>query len=194
MEKDSVESDFKVVIIGGSAGSLQVLMRILPELTTIKSYALIIVLHRKNSDDSTLEELIALKTKVKVKEVEDKVAVLPGFIYVAPSDYHLLFEKTNVLSLDISEKINYSRPSIDVSFQSAAEVYQSNLTGILLSGANADGTQGLIAIKNLGGHTIVQDPLTAEVPFMPNHATENATIDEIRDIDGLKDYLLSLNR
>jgi two-component system chemotaxis response regulator CheB len=193
MEKDSVVSDFKVVIIGGSAGSLQVLMKILPELTTIHSYALIIVLHRKSSDDSTLEELIALKTKVKVKEVEDKVAVLPGFIYVAPSDYHLLFEKSNVLSLDISEKINYSRPSIDVSFQSAAEVYQSNLTGIILSGANVDGTIGLMAIKDYGGRTIVQDPLTAEVPFMPNHAIENAEPDEIRDVDGLIEYLQLLN-
>ena len=158
MEKNQINPDFKVVIIGGSAGSLSVLMQILPQLPVIKSYALVIVLHRRSTDEQTLEELITLKVSSNVKAVEDKEPFLPGYIYVAPSNYHLLFEKNNVLSLDTSEKINYSRPSIDVSFESAAEVYKNKLTGILLSGSNADGTQGLKAIKKQGGTIIVQDP------------------------------------
>ncbi|CAD0008128.1 chemotaxis protein CheB [Flavobacterium salmonis] len=193
MEKDQVIPDFKVVIIGGSAGSLSVLMQILPQLPVIKSYALVIVLHRRSTDEQTLEELITLKVSSNVKAVEDKEPFLPGCVYVAPSNYHLLFEKNNVLSLDTSEKINYSRPSIDVSFESAAEVYKKQLTGILLSGSNADGTQGLKAIQNAGGTIIVQDPESAEMPFMPNSAIQNTTPDYVLNIQGILDFILSID-
>lgn len=170
MEESKIISDCKVVIIGGSAGSLNALMQILPELTPLKGFSIVIVLHRKSTDDQTLEELIALKSSIEVKPVEDKVPLLPGFVYVAPSNYHLLFEKDNFLALDTSEKINYSRPSIDVSFESAAEIYGSSLVGILLSGSNTDGTEGLKAIKAAGGTIVVQNPLVADMPFMPNNA------------------------
>lgn len=193
MEKNTIEDSFKLVIVGGSAGSLQVLMKILPQLDPIISFALVIVLHRKNTDNSTLEELIALKTSIPVKEVEDKVAVRPGFIYIAPSDYHLLFEKNNVISLDSSEKVNYSRPSIDVSFQSAAEIYKSRTTGIVLSGANGDGTLGLIAIKEVGGTTIVQEPESAEMPYMPRNAIAKALPDQILTVEGIIEYLKIIN-
>jgi two-component system, chemotaxis family, protein-glutamate methylesterase/glutaminase len=193
MEKDQVIPDFRVVIIGGSAGSLNALMQILPHLSAIRSFAIVIVLHRKSTDEQTLEELIALKTIINVKPVEDKVPFSPGFIYIAPSNYHLLFEKNSTLSLDTSEKINYSRPSIDVSFESAAEVYKNNLTGILLSGSNADGTQGLKAIKNEGGIIIVQDPNSAEMPFMPNHAIQNTTPDYILNIQEILQFILSID-
>ena len=179
MEKSNLISDFRVVIFGGSAGSLEVLLKILPKLKTPISFALVIVVHRKNSEDSTLEELIALKTTIPVREVEDKILLEPGSIYIAPSDYHLLFEKSNLLSLDTSEKVNYSRPSIDVAFESAAEVYGDLLTGILLSGANSDGTHGLNAIRQLGGITVVQNPETAEMPFMPQNAIASEKPDYI---------------
>ena len=120
---------------------------------------------RKSTDDQTLEELIALKSKIPVKIVEDKVPLVPGYIYVAPSNYHLLFEKNDTLSLDTSEKINYSRPSIDVSFESAAEVYGEALVGILLSGSNTDGTNGLKAIKKAGGTIVVQNPTISRDAF-----------------------------
>lgn len=193
MEKDKIISGCKVVIIGGSAGSLEVLMKILPRLDHIKDFSLVIVMHRKGSEDTILEELIASKTNIPVMEVEDKVALLPGYIYIAPSDYHLLFEKNNLLSLDTSEKINYSRPSIDVSFESAAEAYGSSLVGILLSGANADGTEGLRIIKNAGGIIAVQDPETAEMPFMPNNALLNSDPDYILDIEKILKFLTSIN-
>ena len=158
MEENKITSDCKVIIFGGSAGSLLALMQILPQLPVIDFIAIVIIVHRKSTDEETLEELIKLKSVIEVKPVEDKVPLLPGFIYIAPSNYHLLFEKNNLLSLDTSEKINYSRPSIDVSFESAAEVYKNQLIGILLSGSNADGTQGLKAIQKEGGTIVVQDP------------------------------------
>jgi two-component system chemotaxis response regulator CheB len=182
----------KVVIIGGSAGSLEVLIKILPRLQPIPSFALVIVLHRKNSEDSTLEELIAIKTTVPVKQVEDKTPLVPGYIYVAPSDYHLLFETNGDLSLDISEKVNYSRPSIDVCFESAAHVYGASLTGILLSGANADGTYGLQEIKKVGGVVVIQDPETAEMPFMPKTALDNNAPDFVLGIEELLQFINSI--
>jgi len=186
MEENKIE---KVVIIGGSAGSLDVLIKVLPQLKPIPNFALVIVLHRKSAEDNTLEELIAMKTIIQVRQVEDKTMLLQGYIYVAPSDYHLLFETNGELSLDISEKVNYSRPSIDVSFESAAEVYGPKLTGILLSGANADGTYGLKVIKQQRGTVVIQDPATAEMPFMPRTALENNSPDFVLDVDGLLQYL-----
>jgi two-component system chemotaxis response regulator CheB len=193
MEKDQVSADFKVVIIGGSAGSLNVLMQVLPQLPAIKSFAIVIVVHRKSTDEQTFEELIELKSPVKVKQVEDKVPLLPGFIYIAPSNYHLLFEKNNTLSLDTSEKVNYSRPSIDVSFESAAEIFKNQLTGILLSGSNADGTNGLKAIQNEGGTIIVQNPESADMPFMPNSAIQNMTPDYVLNIQEILQFILSID-
>ena len=189
MEKNEVKS-CELVLIGGSAGSLKVLMHILPLLVTIPTYALVIVLHRKNTEDATLEELIAAKTILPLKMVEDKTVLEPGFIYVAPPDYHLLFEKNNFLSLDISEKINHSRPSIDVSFESAAEIYKSSLTAILLSGSNTDGTLGLKRVKELGGKIIVQKPDSAEMPYMPQYAIQNASPKFIFDVNEILNFLI----
>jgi len=180
---------YRVVLIGGSAGSLEVVLDLLKSMSPFRSYSLVIILHRKSGEDNKLEELLALKTNIPVKEVEDKTALAPGAIYVAPSDYHLLFEKNGTLSLDTSEKVNYSRPSIDVSFESAADAYGNGVAAILLSGANADGTQGLKIVKQAGGMTIVQDPDTAEMPFMPKHAVENAAPDKALDAEGIAAFL-----
>ena len=192
MEKNKIEN-CKVLIIGGSAGSLEVLMNIFPNLKPISSFSIVIVLHRKNSEDNMLEELFALKTQIPVKGVEDKTPLESGFIYIAPSDYHLLFEKSGLLSLDISEKVNFSRPSIDVSFESASEVYGSNLIGILLSGSNSDGTQGLIAIKDAGGKIIIQDPENSKMPFMPKNALSNTSPDFILNENEILQFILSIN-
>jgi len=193
MEKDKIVSGCKVVLIGGSAGSLNTLMQILPEIPTLNHFAIVIVVHRKSTDDQTLEELITLKSRVPVKPVEDKVPLLPGFVYVAPSNYHLLFEKNETLSLDTSEKINYSRPSIDVSFESAAEIYKEALVGILLSGSNTDGTKGLIAIKAAGGTIAVQNPLSADMPFMPNNAVLYSEPDFVLNNQEILEFLISIN-
>ncbi|RZJ32011.1 MAG: chemotaxis protein CheB [Flavobacterium sp.] len=186
--------NFPVVLIGGSAGSIEVLVRLLPLLPQQAVYALVIVVHRKSGDDTTLEELVTFKSSLPVAEVEDKTQMIPGHLYVAPADYHLLFEKNYTLSLDISEKVNYSRPSIDVSFESAAYAYGDRAAAILLSGSNADGTEGLRAITKTGGTAVVQDPKTAEMPFMPQHAIENGLGDFILGIEELAKFLENLNR
>ena len=188
MEKDKM-MPYRVVLIGGSAGSLEIVLELLKTLAAFSAYSVVIVLHRKGGEDNTLEELLVLKTKIPVKGVEDKTVLNPGTIYVAPSDYHLLFEKDGTLSLDTSEKINYSRPSIDVSFESAADAYGNGVAAILLSGANADGTEGLKIVKQAGGTTIIQDPDTAEMPFMPKHAMENAAPDKVLDVEGIAAFL-----
>ena len=193
MEENKVISKCKVVIVGGSAGSLNSLMNILPNLPKLISFALVIVLHRKSSDDLTLEELLKVKSSVPVKIIEDKIPLVAGFLYVAPSNYHLLFEKNDTLALDTSEKVNYSRPSIDVSFESAAEVYGSSLIGILLSGSNADGTEGMKAIQKSDGLIVIQDPLSADMPFMPKHAIVNTKPDYILNNEEILNFLISIN-
>jgi two-component system chemotaxis response regulator CheB len=188
MEKNKIS----VLVIGGSAGSLDVLMQVLPELPAIKTLAIVIVLHRKSSDDMMLEELIAAKSATPIRDTEDKVPLLTGYIYIAPADYHLLFETNGLLSLDASEKINYSRPSIDVSFETAAEAYGANTAAILLSGANSDGTHGLQAIQKAGGVIVVQSPETAEMAFMPKNAIAHTLPDYILDSDQIVAFIKML--
>ncbi len=179
MEKSTVGTQTELVIIGGSAGSIDALLRILPNISPSVSFAVVLVLHRLPAEDQTLEQLLAIKSSLPLILIEDKTKLLRGTLYVAPADYHLLFESRNEFSLDGSEKVNYSRPSIDVSFESAAAVFGNRVTGILLSGANADGTLGFAALKESGARTIAQDPATAEVPFMPQAAIASENVDLI---------------
>lgn len=189
MEENDVKRDLKVVVIGGSAGSLSVLFEIFPALSPDLNTTIILVLHRKNSADSALSDLLATKTVIPTKEVEDKDPIVPGNIYLAPADYHLLIEKDYTFSLDYSEKINFSRPSLDVTFESAADVFGPSLIAILLSGANEDGTAGLITVKQSGGFIVAQKPETAQMPFMPQHAIANTDIDMVLDVKEITDFI-----
>lgn len=193
MEEINIKKKCKLVLIGGSAGSLEVLSSILPKLNAIKTFAIVLILHRKSGEDSTLENLITLKTIIPLEKVEDKVLLKSGFIYVAPSDYHLLFEKNKQLSLDVSEKVNYSRPSIDVSFESAAVAFKSKCIAILLSGANSDGTEGLRSIQKAGGKVILQNPDNAIMPFMPQSALSTLTPDYVFDVPELLEFINSID-
>lgn len=170
---------YKLVAIGGSAGSLEVILHIVSVLPAASGASFIIIVHRRYDMDSILENLIASRTQMAVREVEDKESLLPDTIYIAPPDYHLLLESEEAFSLDSSEKIHFSRPSIDVTFQSVAEVFGNRAVGVLLSGANADGAAGLENIKKSGGLTIVQDPETADMPFMPQQAINRNIVDDI---------------
>lgn len=169
----------KVVMIGGSAGSIQVLAEILPRLKENLLLAVVIVLHRKPAAESTLTFLLNSYSNLAVSEVTDKMSLEGGKVFLAPADYHLLFESDNVMSLDVSEKINFSRPSIDVSFCSASQVYGKNVVGFLLSGANSDGVEGLLNIQRNGGTICVQDPNTAEVDYMPKQAIGQLNVNYI---------------
>ncbi|MDO9376251.1 MAG: chemotaxis protein CheB [Bacteroidota bacterium] len=188
MEKDAVD-DFKVVVIGGSAGSLEVILNIIHELPVDTGAVFIIVVHRRNDKDSILEHLFSVKTRLTVNEVEDKQPITLNTIFIAPPDYHLLVENEAGFSLDSSERVNYSRPSIDVTFQSVAEVFGKRAVGVLLSGANADGAEGIESIRNAGGYTIVQNPATAEVSFMPLQAINLGGIDAILDAEHIAGHI-----
>ena len=178
MEKNKITIG-AVIVIGGSAGSLEVILDITNRLPLFATVIIIIVVHRKIDNDSILENLIAHKTLYAVKEVEDKDAIIPGTIYIAPPDYHLLIENKDTFSLDSTEKIHFSRPSIDVTFESVAEIFTNRVMGILLSGANADGAAGLACIKEMGGHTLVQSPESAEMSIMPQQAINRNIVDRI---------------
>lgn len=169
MAQNTVNPDW-ILVVGGSAGSLEPLMRMVGQLPAQGCYAVVAVIHRKAAPGSVLADLLAARTKLEVKEVEDKEPLHAGILYLAPPDYHLLFEGRSMLVLDASEKVHYSRPSIDVSFESAATAFKANVIAVLLSGANADGAEGMRRIKAAGGVTIVQEPATAEVYFMPQQA------------------------
>lgn len=182
----------ELIVIGGSAGSLQVIMELIKNLNENLKFPILIVVHRKAYSTSILPNLLQQFTKMKVEEIEDKTEILSNRIYIVPADYHLLFESKNTVSLDGSEKMNYSRPSIDVTFKSAAEMFGENLIGILLSGANADGVEGLQYIKKNNGKVWIQDPETAEVDYMPRRATEEVDFDLLILPKKLADYINQL--
>ncbi|WP_247236611.1 chemotaxis protein CheB [Telluribacter sp. SYSU D00476] len=183
---------YQYVVLGGSAGSLEVILNLVERLPEHLNAVIIIVIHRKNDKDSILQELIANRTRLSVREVEDKDPIQFNTIYLAPPDYHLLIENKELFSLDSSEKIHYSRPSIDVTFESVAEVFGKSVIGVLLSGANADGAAGLAQIKRSGGYTIAQNPATAEVAYMPQQAINLTEVNDIVNADELADVLKQL--
>ena len=193
MAEEQIKRKISLLVIGGSAGSLDVIMQFLGVLPPPDMLAIIIVVHRKNAD-SILVELLSGLTTWNVKEAEEKEPIEAGTIYLAPPDYHLLIEMDKTLSLDFSEKVHYSRPSIDVSFETAAEAYGPELACLLLSGANADGVEGLKAVQHFGGITLVQDPEEATVSYMPRQALEEMKVDQVIKLVDLGSLAAQLNQ
>lgn len=192
MEQNKITgSTAQLIIIGGSAGSLEVLLQILPRLRR-EVPPIVVILHRRTDAESPLIGVLEMRTQLHVKEIEEKEPLQRGWVYVAPANYHVLFEHDHTFSLDDSEKVNHSRPSIDVGFQSAAEVYGAGVTGILLSGANADGTEGFRKIQEHGGVTIAQNPETAEISYMPAQAINRHTADIVADMEGIVAHMNAL--
>ncbi len=183
MAQDAVR--FRVAVFGGSAGSLDGIMKIVEALPVDSGAAFIVVVHRRSDGVSMLVELLTSKTNMPVKEVEDKDAIEANCIYIAPADYHLLIEDERTFALDSSEKVHYSRPSIDLTFESVAAIFGKNAIGVLLSGANADGAAGLARIKDAGGYTLVQDPASAEASYMPRQALKIMKPDAIGNVTEL---------
>ncbi|AYZ35370.1 chemotaxis protein CheB [Chryseobacterium indologenes] len=187
------QTNIELIIIGGSAGSLQVIIEMIKKLNDTLTVPMVLVLHRKAQSGNILQTLLQQFTRIPVVEIEDKTEVRENTIYIVPADYHVLFENRKNMSLDSSEKMNYSRPSIDVSFRSAAEIYGENMIAVLLSGANADGLEGLSHIKRNNGKVWIQDPETAEVDYMPRHAKEEIDYDLIIKPAELADYINRLS-
>ncbi len=172
-----VKPDISVIVVGVSQGGLEALGILLGALPLEFEKSIIIVQHRAADSDSYLSEHLNLISPLQVKEAQDKEPILPGVAYVAPADYHLLVEKQGTLSLSDDERVNYTRPAIDVLFESAADCYGARLMGVVLTGNNSDGARGLKIIKDLGGTTVIQDPEDAQVPSMPLAAQAITQID-----------------
>ncbi len=178
-------TDYDAIVIGASAGGFAALAEILPRLPAALPQAVVVVQHLHPEGGEFMVEFLNQHCALPVKEAEDKEPITPGVIYVAAAQYHLLIERDRSFSLSVDEKVNYSRPSIDVLFVSAAQAYGPRLIGVILSGANADGAIGLAAIKARGGMTVVQNPASAEVSYMPQAAIDATTVDYILDLAGI---------
>jgi two-component system chemotaxis response regulator CheB len=175
-------ADIRAVAIGASAGGVQALSELLPALSAESRAAIFVVLHLPRDKPSLLVEVFSQKCALDVREAEDKEPVTPGTVYFAPPNYHLLVDAGPQLALSADDLVNHSRPSIDVLFDSAAQVYREHLLGIILSGANEDGAEGLAAVHEAGGLTVVQEPQTAHSSTMILSALERQPVDLVLDL------------
>ena len=183
---------FKAVVIGTSAGGFDAISTLLMGLKEGFNAPILIVQHLSPHSDNYIVTHLNKICKLKVLEAEEKEKVLSGKAYIAPPNYHLLIEEDETLSLSVEAKVNYARPSIDVLFDSAADVYGDALIGVILTGANSDGSKGLKRIKELGGLTIVQDPKTAEFNSMPMAAIAITKVDYIIELSKISAKLFEL--
>ena len=166
----SEHKGIRLIVVGGSAGSFRIVSRLITGLPETFDVPLIVCLHRLKNIKAGMLETIGHITTREVREPRDKDPVEPNTIYVAPANYHLLLEEDHTFALSTYRTIHHSRPSIDLTMQSAALVYRAGALGILLSGANSDGAAGMSAIRQMGGSTLVQDPVDAEIASMPEAA------------------------
>lgn len=180
---------YEAIVIGVSAGGLLALEKILPRLDKAIPMPVFVVQHISADSDNYLPRHFDARSFVTVKEGEDKEKVVPGTVYFAPPNYHLMVEFERTLSLSIEERVNFSRPSVDVLFETAAEAYGDKLIGVILTGANSDGAQGLKKIQQLGGLTIVQSPETAESDAMPKAAIKAANVDHVLPLNKIGDFI-----
>lgn len=183
---------FNAVVIGASAGGMHTINKLLSKLPENFLLPIIIVQHIAPTSDNYLVEFLNKNTKVIVKEVDEKEIVKKGVVYLAPPNYHILIEEDFSISLSADEKVNYSRPSIDVLFLSASDAFKEKLIGVILTGANDDGAKGLLDIKRNGGLTIVQDPLDAETSLMPLAAIKTAEPQYILKVNEISKLLIEL--
>lgn len=182
---------FELIVIGTSWGGLQAIEILLSGLPKDFPLAIAIAQHRQRNAGDLLCNLLQRHSVLPVLEVEDKVAISPGYVYLAPADYHLLVEPGN-FALSIEAPVLYSRPSIDLLFESAADAYTDRAIGVILTGANKDGSQGLATLKRRGGLAIVQEPSEAESSSMPTAAIAATQVDYILPLTKISSCLINL--
>lgn len=182
----------EIVTIGTSLGGLHAIITVLQVLPAELPVPILIVQHRGANSDGGLVELIGGHTRLRLVEAEDKAALAPGTVYVAAPDYHLLVEAPGAIALSTEAPVKSARPSIDVLFETAAEAYGRGLLAVLLTGASADGAEGLARVKALGGRAIVQDPATAECATMPAAGIAAAPVDYILPLEQIGAHVLTL--
>lgn len=182
---------YEIIVVGTSWGGLGALRSLVGGLPADFAVPIVFVQHRHRESNHLLSSLLQEHTPLRVSEVEDKAPIQPGNVFLAPADYHLLVEQ-GFFSLSVDEPVRYSRPSIDVTFFSAADSYDGHTMGIVLTGANADGAAGLRRIADRGGLTIVQDPDTAESPAMPSAALRAVPTARVMPIPEIVRFLAAL--
>lgn len=183
----------EAIVIGGSAGGIDALLALLPRLPSGYSLPIVIVLHLPDERDSRLAEIFAARLSLPVREARDKETIQPGTVYFAGAGYHLSIEADRSFSLSCEPPLHFSRPSIDILMESAADAYGPALLGILLTGANDDGAAGLCHVQECGGMTIVQDPSEAHIAIMPAAAIDIFTPDKILKLQDIHALLLTLD-
>jgi two-component system chemotaxis response regulator CheB len=184
---------YELIVIGCSMGGMQALQVIFGAFPKNLPLPVAVVQHRYRTSNEGLPAFLRRHTKLDVVDSVDKEWIKPGTVYLAPANYHLLVERGE-LSLSVDEAVAYSRPSIDVLFESAADAYGPGVIGVVLTGANADGARGAAMIKNRGGFVVVQDPATAESPAMPSAAIAATRVDRILPLDRIGPFLVELCR
>jgi two-component system chemotaxis response regulator CheB len=182
---------YDAIVMGVSAGGLYALTHIPEALPEHLPMPVMIVQHRSRDERYLLEEVLQVKCRVHIKQADEKETLKAGTVYMAPPDYHMLIESDKTISLSFDPPVNFSRPSIDVLFETAAEVYGQKLLGIMLTGANKDGSWGISCIRKKGGVTIAQKPETADYPVMPKAAIKTGAVQHIMTLDEIRDYLLA---
>lgn len=184
---------YKIVIIGGSAGSFQVVTKILSQLPKDYPYPVVLALHRLKHVRHGFVEALSIKSNLPVVEPNDKDPIKAGKIYLAPANYHLYIDLAGTFALSTEEPVNHSRPGIDLTFITGAYAYKNKAIGVILSGANKDGALGLKKIKDWGGLTIVQSIEESQMPTMPQAALEKTKeVDYILNTEGIIKTLITL--
>jgi two-component system, chemotaxis family, protein-glutamate methylesterase/glutaminase len=194
MDKYNLNNSYKAVVIGGSAGSFQGIVKILSQLPKNFPLPIIMCLHRLKHVRNGFVEALSIKSVVQVVEPYDKEPIKKGGVYLAPSNYHMSVELGNHFAMSTEDMVNNSRPAIDITLGTAAYVYRDKLVGILLSGANRDGGLGMKHIKDKGGLTIVQEPSECMIDAMPKAALSMTKIDHIMKIDQIVEFLKELDK
>jgi len=184
--------NFRAVVIGVSTGGVQALKKLLGPLPAEFTLPILVVQHIGPDAGSGLARLLDEYCVLRVKEADEQDEILPGTVYLAPANYHLLVERDGYLALSADPCVSFARPSVDVLFESAAEVFGPQLIGIVLTGANSDGSRGLKSIKQHGGIAIVQDPAGAQARQMPQAALAATRVDHVVDLDGMAALLQQL--
>ncbi len=191
--RKGVERDVQLIVVGCSLGGMNALTKILSELPEGFPVPIAVVQHRYRTSNEGLPAYFRRHAHLNVVDADDKQWIRPGYVYLAPANYHLLVEQGE-FSLSVDEAVAYSRPSVDVLFESAADAYREAVVGVILTGANADGARGVARIKESGGFVIVQDPNTAEAPQMPQAAIASTVVDRILPLDRIGPFLVELCR
>ncbi|OUD13091.1 chemotaxis protein CheB [Thioflexithrix psekupsensis] len=190
--KENTVKTFKAIVMGASAGGIKALGIVLSAFPKDFPVPVLIVQHLHPNSDSYLIQMLAQQCALTVKQADEKELIHASTVYIAPPNYHLLVEEDYSLSLSVDPRVNFSRPAIDVLFETAAYAYRDQLIGVILTGANGDGSQGVKLIRKLGGYLVVQDPATAEAEAMPRAAISAVRIDRVLPLEQIGPYLVQL--